>query len=129
MPIVQKSPFTIQVIKVVQSIPAGKVATYKQVAELAGNPGASRGVSWILHSCSTVYKMPWHRVINSKGGISFEKDTHNFRAQKRFLQQEGVVVSDIGEIDLKQFQWKKKINSSRTGRKRKSMTRPALFSK
>lgn len=102
------SEFSIKVIKTILKIPQGKVATYRQVAELAGNGHGARGVSWILHSCSTKYKLPWQRVINSQGGISFEPNTHNFRKQKKLLMAEGVEVSFGGKIDLKKFQWKKK---------------------
>jgi len=72
MAVIQISEFTKQVMEQIKAIPFGNVATYKQIAELAGKPQASRGVSWILHSCSTAYKLPWHRVLNSQGKISFE---------------------------------------------------------
>lgn len=123
MPIVQKSSFTIQVLKVVKSIPKGRVATYKQIAELSGSAHASRGVSWILHTCSTLYQLPWHRVINSKGGISFEKGTHNFREQKRKLISEGILVTTDGLLELSKYQWKKKPKAIR----RKSKE-PKIFS-
>ena len=50
MSVIQISEFTAKVLKQIRSIPAGKVATYKQIAELAGKPQGSRGVAWILHS-------------------------------------------------------------------------------
>jgi methylated-DNA-protein-cysteine methyltransferase-like protein len=102
------SEFTAKVMKMVRSIPEGKVATYGQIAELAGKPQGSRGVGWILHSSSTAHKLPWHRVINSKGQISFEVGTHNFRKQKRMLEKEGVEFQVEGKLDLKKYQWKKK---------------------
>lgn len=101
------SEFTAKVIKMIRSIPEGKVATYGQIAKLAGKPQGSRGVAWILHSCSTAYKLPWHRVINSKGQISFEEGTHNFRQQKRRLEKEGVEFQAAGKLSLKIYQWKK----------------------
>lgn len=108
MPIVQHSEFTKKVMQFIHKIPAGNVATYKQIAELAGKPQGSRGVAWILHTCSTTYKLPWHRVLNSQGKISFERATHNFREQKRRLEKEGVIFSsDIG-LSLAKFQWRKK---------------------
>ncbi len=100
------SEFSLAVIKIIQSIPAGKVATYKQIAELAGKPQASRGVSWILHSCSTRYNLPWHRVINSKGKISFDKMTVHYRRQKRRLENESVLFNESDEINLKKYQFK-----------------------
>lgn len=91
--------FTLAVIEVIRSIPRGKVLTYGQVAELAGNPRAARQVSRILHSCSAKYNLPWHRVINSSGKISFvEKYSHN--QQKLLLEKEGVKFNKKGVIDL-----------------------------
>lgn len=108
MGLVQISEFTKKVMQQIRSIPAGKVATYKQIAELAGKPQGSRGVSWILHSCSTTYKLPWHRVLNSQGRISFEIRSANFNRQKKFLEKEGVQLTREGKLDLLQYQWKKK---------------------
>ena len=104
----QISEFTKTVMQQIKSVPEGRVATYKQIAELSGKPQASRGVSWILHSCSTAYKLPWHRIINAQGKISFERNTHNYRKQKRLLEQEGVVFNEQGQLNLKKYQWKKK---------------------
>lgn len=122
MSVIQISDFTKKVLKQIQGIPAGKVATYKQIAELAGKPQGSRGVAWILHSCSTTYKLPWHRVLNSKGKISFERQTHNFRQQKKRLESEGVIISSEGQLDLAKFQWKKRPT------KTKSKRGPKIFS-
>ncbi|MGE3973563.1 MAG: MGMT family protein [Bdellovibrionales bacterium] len=116
------SEFTRKVMDQIRKIPKGKVATYKQIAELAKKPYASRGVSWILHSCSTTYKLPWHRVINSQGKISFEKGTYNFRQQKKKLEQEGVLLSTEGQLILKKFQWKKRIPKTR-----KKSGSPSMF--
>lgn len=101
------SAFSKNVIETILKIPSGRVATYKQIAELSGKPQASRGVSWILHSCSTAYKLPWHRVLNAQGKISFDKKSHNYREQKRRLEKEGVVFLD-GKLSLTLFQWKRK---------------------
>lgn len=108
---VNLSPFSETVIKTILKIPHGKVATYKQIAELSGKPHAARAVSWILHSSSTKYKLPWHRVLGSSGKISFEKNTHNFRKQRSLLQREGIEVHETGELDLKLYQWKKKVKT------------------
>lgn len=118
------SEFTKKVMLQIQKIPAGKIATYRQIAELSGKPQASRGVAWILHSCSTTYKLPWHRVLNSKGTISFEKNTHNYRQQKKRLEKEGVIFSTGGQLDLVKFQWKK-----RPAKKKIKVGQPQMFSK
>ncbi|MGZ3690439.1 MAG: MGMT family protein [Pseudobdellovibrio sp.] len=109
MPVIQISEFTKKVLQQISKIPYGKVATYKQIAQLAGKPQGSRGVSWILHSCSTTYKLPWHRVINSQGKISFDRASSNFRKQKKLLMSEGVLFTDSNEINMARFQWKKRL--------------------
>ena len=112
---------TWDLIKNIQSIPKGKVATYKQIAELAGKPQGSRGVAWILNSCSTKYKLHWHRVLNSQGRISFEKNSYNFREQKRRLEKEGVEFISLGGLQLTKFQWKKRGKKNRPTKKRPNM--------
>jgi methylated-DNA-protein-cysteine methyltransferase related protein len=101
------SPFFQSVIQWILKIPTGKVATYKQIAMLSGKEHGSRGVAWILHSSSTKYKLPWHRVLNSKGRISFDRTTYNFKEQKRRLKSEGVDIDLDGQLKLEKFQWKK----------------------
>ena len=101
--------FTLKVIDVVQKIPRGRVATYQQVAGLTGKLRASHAVGWILNSCWKKYKLPWQRVISSKGRISFKPGTRDFVLQRRLLENEGVEVEAFtGRIDLKRFQYRKK---------------------
>jgi methylated-DNA-protein-cysteine methyltransferase-like protein len=102
------TPFSVQVIKLIRQIPRGRVATYKQIAELSSKPHAARGVSWILHSCSTKFNLPWHRVLNSRGRISFPFATRNYSQQKRRLEMEGVLFQPGDIIDLDEYQWSKK---------------------
>ncbi len=64
------TPFTQDVVALIRAIPAGRVATYGQIARLAGNPRAARQVVRILHSMSQAERLPWHRVVNAKGEIS-----------------------------------------------------------
>lgn len=104
----ENTPFSKAVIKMVSKIPKGKIATYGQIAKISGNAGGSRGVAWILHACSKKYKLPWQRVINSQGKISFDKSTKEYRNQKNLLQKEGVQFSETGTVSLKTFQWSKK---------------------
>lgn len=89
----------------IKRIPRGRVATYGQIANLAGNPRAVRGVVWILHSSSGKHGLPWHRVINSRGVIALRTGA-GFEEQVMRLVDEGVMVDKDGEIDLKKFQWK-----------------------
>jgi methylated-DNA-protein-cysteine methyltransferase-like protein len=89
---------------VIKAIPRGKVATYAQVAALAGNHRAARQVVRVLHSSSEKERLPWHRVINSRGGISLGRG-RGFEKQRRLLIREEVRVDGLGRIDLSQFQW------------------------
>ena len=98
------SPFSKRVIEIIQKIPVGKVATYGQIATLAGNNKAARQISRILHSSSHKYDLPWHRVINSQGRISL-RSGDGFEMQKVILKSEGIqVIKD--RIDLVKYQWK-----------------------
>lgn len=97
--------FSKNVIRFIKEIPMGKVATYGQIATLVGNPRGARGVSWILHSSSTSHQLPWQRIINSKGKISFPFGTKKYHDQKNRLRKEGVNVSEDGCIDLKKYGW------------------------
>lgn len=115
--------FSLKVMDVIRKIPRGKVATYKQVAGLAGKPHASRGVAWILNSCAEKYRLPWHRVLSSKGRIAFPPLTHNFTMQRKLLEREKVIVAaGTGAINMGKFQWKK---IARPVRKR---NQPRMFS-
>lgn len=97
--------FTVKVIAVVKKIPRGKVATYAQIAKLAGKPQGVRGVVWILHSSSGVAGLPWQRVINAKGRISFPEMSESWIRQKALLEKEGVEFSEGDVVDLKIYQW------------------------
>jgi methylated-DNA-protein-cysteine methyltransferase-like protein len=96
--------FTTKVIKLIKSIPKGKVGTYGQIAYLTGLYPSVRRVVWILHSCSEKEKLPWHRVVNSKGTISL-KPGKGYEKQKEMLKNEGVVFEEKGRIDLERYLW------------------------
>jgi methylated-DNA-protein-cysteine methyltransferase-like protein len=96
--------YTQRVVEVIKSIPRGKVATYGQLAAMAGNPRGARQVVRVLHTMWEKEKLPWHRVINSKGTISLTGA--GFDEQKALLETEGVAVDGRGAIDLKRFGWR-----------------------
>lgn len=100
----------------IRSIPRGRVATYAQIAALAGNYRAARQVARVLHSSSDTDRLPWHRVINSRGGISLPKG-RGFETQKRLLRKEGVPSDAAGRIDLDAFQWEPPGLPSRAARR------------
>ena len=93
-----------QVWLVVSEIPEGKVATYGQIAEMADLPAGARVVGNILSQLPPGSQLPWHRVINSKGEISFPHGSPRYQTQKERLEQEGVVF--IGQrTSLKDYRW------------------------
>ncbi|MDY6458399.1 MGMT family protein [Acinetobacter faecalis] len=90
---------------IIQLIPKGKVATYGQIAKLAGLPKHARHVGFALKNMADDTAVPWHRVINSQGKISLSKeDGFGENIQILKLQSEGVVVLN-GKVNLKLFQW------------------------
>lgn len=98
----------VKIWQTVQAIPVGKVASYGQVADLAGLPGRARLVGKALGAVPSIgwrgRKVPWYRVINSQGRISFAPASEQFELQRNLLQDEQVVV--IGtRVHLKTFQW------------------------
>ena len=96
--------FTQDVIKIIKNIPVGKVLTYGKIAKLAGNPRAARQVSWLLHSSSNKYNLPWHRVINSQGKIVLKsEDGKDY--QKILLEKEGIQFVDENRVNLKKYLW------------------------
>ena len=90
--------------EIIKSIPTGQVATYGQIAAYAGNPQGARQVAWVLHTYSEKEGLPWHRVINSKGGISLGHGS-GYELQKALLEKEGVTFGKGDTIDLKKYQW------------------------
>lgn len=92
------------VYQIVKKIPPGCVATYGQVADLSNAPGRARWIGYLLRQLPPEEKLPWHRVVNAKGRISFPKGSEKHAMQRRLLEEEGVVFTR-GVIDLKQFQW------------------------
>ena len=96
--------FERRVMAVIRAIPRGKVATYGQVAALAGNHRAARQVARVLHSSSEKQGLPWHRVINSRGGISLRRG-RGFEEQRRRLAREGVRTGRTGLVDLVACLW------------------------
>lgn len=76
--------------------------TYGQIAKLAGSPRGARQVVRILHSMSKKHKLPWHRVINSKGELGLKEDEY-YSIQRLSLESEGVEFSLNGKIDLNSY--------------------------
>jgi len=92
--------------RTVSEIPPGRVATYGQIARLAGLGRHARMVGYALHATPREKEIPWHRVINAQGKISLPKEDGRFDLQKALLEAEGIDFS--GEkLDLSVYQWRR----------------------
>ena len=89
---------------IVRCIPAGKAATYGQVARLAGMPRCVRTVGYAMAACRDA-SVPCHRVVDRFGGTKSCFDTHAPGTQRALLEAEGVVFTPEGRADLKRCQW------------------------
>lgn len=97
---------------VVKRIPRGKVATYGQIAALAGMPRHARQAGYALAATPANKKIPWHRVINAQGKISLRLkhwDSGSDDLQRILLEAEGVQFDSDGKVDLKRFRWQPEI--------------------
>lgn len=97
--------FSEKIVLIIKNIPKGKVLSYGSIAALAGSPRAARQVTRILHSSSKKHNLPWHRVVNSKGGISL-KHPEDYALQRELLEADGVEFSLNDRIDFKEYFWK-----------------------
>ncbi len=96
--------FQEKVYKLAQQIPKGKVATYKQLAKLAGNVKAARAVGMSMSRNTDIKKVPCHRVVASDGqltGYAFG----GINAKKALLQKEGVIFAH-NKVDLAASEWR-----------------------
>jgi methylated-DNA-protein-cysteine methyltransferase related protein len=91
---------------VVRRIPPGHVATYGQVASLAGKPGHARQAGYAMHAVPEGSGVPWHRVVNARGEISPRAEGGWAEGwQRHLLEEEGVAFDGRGRIDLARFGW------------------------
>lgn len=88
---------------VIGQIPKGKVATYGQIAKLAGLPRNARQVGRILKDCTDA--VPWHRVVNSKGEISQRGNIEGEISQREALEAEKIQFDANGRVLMKQYRW------------------------
>ena len=97
-----------KIYEVVKTIPPGSVATYGQVALLAGNPKWSRIVGNALHNNPDPATIPCHRVVNRDGCVSASFAFGGDRHQRRLLESEGIVFEQNDKIDLNKYAIKTK---------------------
>jgi len=92
---------------VVGRIPVGSVATYGQVAALAGLPGRARLVGYALNALAGRSAIPWQRVVNARGRISPRSCGSDADMEQRLrLEQEGIQFDAAGRIPLERFLWR-----------------------
>ena len=94
-----------QIWNTICDIPEGKVASYGQIAELAGIPRGARQVGYALGQVPDGVDVPWHRVLRSSGQLAFDRDSATFRKQAGLLARENVPVRN-GRVDMKKYRWR-----------------------
>ena len=92
-----------RVFQIVRRIPAGRVMTYGQLAEILGEGYTARTVGFVMHTAGD--EDPWHRVINSQGGCSTGRVILPPDKQQRMLEAEGVHFDARGRCDLGKYRW------------------------
>jgi len=95
-----------RIYAVVRKIPRGLVASYGQVAKLAGLPGHARQVGYAMCALPQGTTVPWQRVINAEGRVSRRRIPGAELTQRMLLEREGVRFGPSGRVDLSRFGWK-----------------------
>ena len=91
---------------VIRRIPKGWVVTYGQVAAMAGLPRRARLVGSVLQNLDPASDIPWHRVVNAKGEVSYSLSRNGGDAlQQRLLEKEGVEFDERNRFNLERFRW------------------------
>lgn len=106
------SPAYRAIYAAVRRIPRGRVATYGQIAALAGRPRHARQVGYALHALRPGSDVPWHRVINGRGEISLRGYDGAAERQRRLLAREGVRCEASGRIPLERYQWSPRLRAN-----------------
>lgn len=88
----------------IRDIPEGNVASYGQVAEVAGIPRGARQVAYALRVAPDELALPWYRVITASGKLAFEQGSASFRRQRDLLADEGVTMLN-GKVDMDTYRW------------------------
>jgi methylated-DNA-protein-cysteine methyltransferase-like protein len=101
-----------RIYAVVRRIPRGRVATYGQVAVLAGLPGHARQVGYALSALGSRDGVPWQRVVNARGEVSPRGEVGWDEIQRSLLEDEGVEVDARGRIDLRRSGWRPRRTSA-----------------
>jgi methylated-DNA-protein-cysteine methyltransferase-like protein len=97
-----------RVYRIVARIPRGRVATYGQIAHLAGLGGHARQVGYALSTLQPGSRVPWHRVINARGEVSRRARPGAELDQRMLLEREGIRFDARGRVRLQEVQWRPK---------------------
>lgn len=92
-----------RVYELVREVPEGRVVTYGQIAAALGDARRARTVGWAMRVCPD--DVPWHRVVNAKGGLSTGSRSRGFNLQRALLEDEGLHFDSNGRIDLDVYGW------------------------
>lgn len=94
-----------RILETIRDIPPGKVASYGQIAAMAGIPRGARQVGYVLRQLCDGHSVPWHRVVRASGRIAFETNSAEYRDQAERLMLEDVAVIG-GRVDMRRYRWK-----------------------
>lgn len=111
----QRSPFFAEIYRLVAQIPEGRVATYGQIALLAGHPMAARQVGTAMSGAPAHLRLPCHRVINRLGELAPEHAFGGYEIQRMLLEGEGITFLDNGRVDLKRHLWREGYTEAQPG--------------
>ncbi len=101
---VNEQKYRKRVYEIVRGIPAGKVMTYGQIAEILGEGYTPRTIGYVMHAADTE-NVPWQRVINVQGSCSTGKMTLPVNLQQKMLEDEGIIFNEKGRCDLNIYRW------------------------
>jgi len=88
----------------IRDVPQGSVASYGQIADIAGIPRGARQVGYALRQLPDGHDVPWHRIITASGNIAFEKGSPSYEEQvKRLLKEDVAVIA--GRVDMARYRW------------------------
>ena len=97
--------FAQKVYEIVATIPEGKVATYGQIAAMAGEPDAAQEAGYAMSRVSPAQNLPCHRVVNKAGTLSPEFAFGGQEKQRKLLEAEGITFTVKGRIDMSRHTW------------------------
>jgi len=106
---VRVSPEADRILDTVAKVPRGRVASYGQIAHVAGLPGRARLVGWALRHAPDDVEVPWHRFLRADGRIAFPEGSEGYARQCRLLARERVAV-EAERVDLGRFGWNRAKN-------------------